>query len=174
MSGCYKAPSKFSLQSIRNFGSIDEFSIVGMLDVDIEASRMICSVVVGSFLFSYFFPPNISRSITANIESVIDSDLHEKLSHRFGSIWCQNHVESNLNGFFCSIFFCFLFRINSLSVQNYCWQYYMTLRHLKLDLHGVCRIGITCIDWILCTKFHRRIRSIHSKKLLPILHGVTM
>ena len=37
-------------------------SIVGTLDVDIKASRMVCSVVAGNFLSTHFFPPNISRS----------------------------------------------------------------------------------------------------------------
>jgi hypothetical protein len=37
----------------------------------------------------------------------MDLDLHEKRLHRIGSIWCQLHVESNLNGFFCSILFLF-------------------------------------------------------------------
>ncbi len=41
----------------------------------------------------------------------------------------------------------------------------MALRHLKLDLHGVCKIGFTCLDPILHTKIHQRIGSIHSKKL---------
>jgi hypothetical protein len=47
--GCYEAPSKFSSQSIRNFASVGKFSIIEMLDVDIKVSRMVCSVVAGSF-----------------------------------------------------------------------------------------------------------------------------
>jgi hypothetical protein len=35
-----------------------KISIVGTIDVDIKASRMVCSVVAGSFLSTYFFPPN--------------------------------------------------------------------------------------------------------------------
>ncbi len=50
----------------------------------------------------------------------------------------------------------------------------MELRHLKLDLHGVCRIGFSCLDPILHTEFHRKIGSIHSKKLLPILDGIAI
>ena len=34
-----------------------------MLDVAIKASRMVCSVVAGSFLSTYFFLPNISKSV---------------------------------------------------------------------------------------------------------------
>jgi hypothetical protein len=49
----------------------------------------------------------------------------------------------------------------------------MALRHLKLDLRGVCRIKFTWLDPILHTTFHHRIGSIRSEKLLPILHGVT-
>ncbi len=88
-------------------------------------------------------------------------DLHEKPLHRIRSIWCRNHLESNLYVFF-SVHFFFLFRINSLSVKNYCCQYYMTLSCLKLDLHGACRIGFTCLDPILYTKFH------HQKSYLSI------
>jgi hypothetical protein len=66
--GCYKAPSKFRLQSVRNFASLGIISIVGMLNVDIKASRMVSSVVAGSFLSTFFFPPNISISVAANIE----------------------------------------------------------------------------------------------------------
>jgi hypothetical protein len=50
------------LQSVRNFASVGKISIVGTLGVDITASRMVCAVVAGSFLATYFFPPNISRS----------------------------------------------------------------------------------------------------------------
>jgi hypothetical protein len=45
------------------------------------------------------------RSVAANIGSAIDSDLHEKPLHRIGSIWCRNHVESNLYVFFSVQFF---------------------------------------------------------------------
>ncbi len=47
------------------------------------------------------------RSVTANIGSAVDSDLHEKPLHGIGSMWCRFHVESNLYGFFHSIFFVF-------------------------------------------------------------------
>jgi hypothetical protein len=61
-SGCYKASSKFSLQSVRKFARIGKIDIVGMLDVDIKASRMVCSVVAGSFLSTYF-----SRQISVDL-----------------------------------------------------------------------------------------------------------
>jgi hypothetical protein len=84
-------------------------------------------------------------SVIAKIGIFVDSDLHEKSSHRIGSIRCKNPVELNVYVFVSVQFFvCFLFRINSLSIQNYCCQYYMALCHLKLDLHGVCRIGFSC------------------------------
>jgi hypothetical protein len=56
LSGCCEALSKFRLQSARNFKSNGKFSIVGTLDVDIKASRMVCSVVVGSSFFYLFLP----------------------------------------------------------------------------------------------------------------------
>jgi hypothetical protein len=46
-------------------------------------------------------------SVAANIGSAVDLDLHEKPLHRIGSIWCQNHVESNLYVFFFVHFFVF-------------------------------------------------------------------
>jgi hypothetical protein len=60
--GCYEAPGNFSPQSFGYLSSDARISIGGTLEVDIKASGMVCSVVVGSFLSSYFFPPNISRS----------------------------------------------------------------------------------------------------------------
>jgi hypothetical protein len=59
LSGRFKAPSEFSLQSVRNFASVGKISIVRTLDVDIKASRMICSVVVG-FFYLLIFPRKIS------------------------------------------------------------------------------------------------------------------
>jgi hypothetical protein len=38
-----------------------KISIIGTIDVDIKASRMVCSVVAGSFLSTYFFPPNYQK-----------------------------------------------------------------------------------------------------------------
>ncbi len=52
-----------------------------------------------------------SGSVTAEIGFSIESDLHEKLLHRIGSISCQNHVESNLYVFVSVHFFLF-------SIQN--------------------------------------------------------
>jgi hypothetical protein len=58
------------------FSSNGKISIVGMLEVDIKASsKMVCSVVARSFLSTYFFPPNISRSVAAEIGSPLESDL---------------------------------------------------------------------------------------------------
>jgi hypothetical protein len=54
--GCYEAPSNFSPQSVGYFSSDGKISIVGMLEVDIKASRMVCSVVAGSFFIYLFFP----------------------------------------------------------------------------------------------------------------------
>ena len=68
-----------------------------------------------------------NRSVTANIGSAIDSDLHEKPLHRIGSIWCRNHVESNLYVFF-------LFNFFSFSVQN---QFFVHSKLLLPILHGI-------------------------------------
>jgi hypothetical protein len=40
-----------------------KYPLSGALDDDNKASGMVCSVVAGSFLSTYFFPPNISRSV---------------------------------------------------------------------------------------------------------------
>jgi hypothetical protein len=87
---------------------------------------------------------------TANIGSAVDLDLHEKLLHRIGSIWCQNHVELNLYMFF-SVQFFFVFHSESIfcpfknTAANITWRYC----HLLLNLYGKCRVGITCLDPIL-------------------------
>ncbi len=71
--------------------------------------------------------------VTAKIGFSIDSDLHEKLLHRIGSIQCQNHVESNSYVFVSvKLFFCFPFRMIFLSVQKYCVQYYMAALSSKI------------------------------------------
>jgi hypothetical protein len=73
------------MQSIRNFVSDGKISIVGTLDVDIKASRMVCSVVAGSFLSTYFFPPNISRSAPGTTSQ-----------HSFPAIWQETiHRQKN-------------------------------------------------------------------------------
>ncbi len=80
-------------------------------------------------IWKYFFPRLLTtRSVAANICFSIDSDLHEKSLHRIESIWCQNHVESNLYVFVSfQLFFSFPFRIIFLSVQKYRCRYYMAL-----------------------------------------------
>jgi hypothetical protein len=72
--------------------------------------------------------------VTANIGSAVDLDLHEKPLHRIGSMVSKPCRIESIWIFFVQFFSRFPFRINSLSVQNYCWGYYMALRHLKLDL----------------------------------------
>ncbi len=57
------------MQSVRNFASIGKISIVGTLDVDNKASRMVCSVVAGSFL-------------STNFSSQISVDLRRDLVNR--------------------------------------------------------------------------------------------
>jgi hypothetical protein len=54
-----------------------------------------------------------ASSVTANIGSALDLDLHEKPLHRIGSIWCPNHVVSNLYGFYLFNVF-FFFRSESI------------------------------------------------------------
>ncbi len=56
LSGCYKAPTDFRLQSVGYFSSDGIISIVVTVEVDIKASRMDCSVVAGSFFIYLFFP----------------------------------------------------------------------------------------------------------------------
>jgi hypothetical protein len=66
-------------------------------------------------------------SVTANIGSAIDFDLHEKPLHRMGSIWYQNHIELNLYVFF--LFNFFIFRSESIvcpfkiTAANIAWHY---------------------------------------------------
>jgi hypothetical protein len=62
LSGCHEAPTDFRSQSVGYFSRDGKISIVGTLEVDIKASRMVCSVVAEVFLSTYFFPPSISRS----------------------------------------------------------------------------------------------------------------
>jgi hypothetical protein len=63
----------------------------------------------------------IAGSVTANIGSAIDPIQDEKAVHRIRSIWCRFHVELKLYGFVPFILFCFPFRMNSLSIHNYCY-----------------------------------------------------
>jgi hypothetical protein len=89
-------------------------------------------------------------SVAANIGFSVDSDLHEKLLHRIGSIWCQNRVESNLY-VFVSVQLVFVFHSESIicpfknTASDITWRYC----HLISDLYGVCIIRITCLDPIL-------------------------
>jgi hypothetical protein len=72
--------------------------------------------------------PNWGGSVTANIGFSVDLDLHEKLLLRIGSIWRQNHVESNLYVLFFVQFF-FVFRSESIrcplkiTAANNSWHY---------------------------------------------------
>ncbi len=110
----------------------------------------------------YFFPGEptflrrvtffFGRSVTARIGFVVDSDLHEKLLHRIGSRWSKNHVELDLYVFcFRSIFCCFPFRMNLLSIQKHWVQYYMvrqsykigSILHVKLDLDVLIQFYIS-------------------------------
>jgi hypothetical protein len=50
------APTDFRLQSVGYFSSDGKISIVGALEVDIKANRMVCSVVAGSFFIYLYFP----------------------------------------------------------------------------------------------------------------------
>jgi hypothetical protein len=52
------------------------------------------------------------QSVAANIGFTVDLDLHEKLLHRIGSIWCQNHIELNL--YVCFFFNFFVFHSESI------------------------------------------------------------
>ena len=94
-------------------------------------------------------------SVTANIGFSVDSDLQEKSLLRIGSIWCQNHVESNLYVFVPFNCF-FVSRSESIfcpfknTASDITWRYC----HLISDLYGVCIIRITCLDPILEYRFN--------------------
>ncbi len=96
-------------------------------------------------------PSRAAENIRANIGFSVDLDLHEKSLHKIGSIWCQNHVESNLYVFVSVQLFFFVFRSESFfcpfknTASGITWRYC----HLILDLYGVCIIRITCLDPIL-------------------------
>ncbi len=94
-------------------------------------------------------------AIRARISFSVDSDLHEKLLRRIGSRWCKNHVELDLCFCFRSIFFCFPFRMNLLSVQKHWVQYYMvrqsykigSMLYVKLDLNVLIQFYISRFDY---------------------------
>jgi hypothetical protein len=60
-SGCYEAPTDFSLLVAQNLSNNKNIAIVGTLNVDINASKMVDSVVAGTFLSNYPLPPNSWR-----------------------------------------------------------------------------------------------------------------
>ena len=60
-SGCYEAPTDFSLLVAQHLSSNKNNAIVGMLDVDINASKLVDSVVAGHFLSNYPLPQNSWR-----------------------------------------------------------------------------------------------------------------
>ncbi len=65
-------------------------------------------------------------SVTDRIGFSVDLDLHKKLLHRIGSIWCKNHVELDLYVFVSVQFFLF-------SVQN---EFVVRSKTLSPILHG--------------------------------------
>ncbi len=90
-------------------------------------------VALSNFLLLPIFWDTHGGSVTAKIGFSVDPDLHEKSLRRIRSISFQNHVESNLYVFvFVQFFFCFPFRIISLSVQKDCVRYYMVTLSYKI------------------------------------------
>ena len=55
-SGCYEASTDFSLLVAQNLSSNKNIAIVGMLDVDMNASKMVHSVVAGTLFVDFSSP----------------------------------------------------------------------------------------------------------------------